>query len=664
MQLGASATMAEILQQSVIRDKRQKHSEQPLRCPYCTQQTHIFQTDEDFKRHLKSKHENLLPSDRLAQREFRIRATSDARRNYQAADIGPSGDEPPPKRHETKNPQSDDLRRSRTRGNERAIETKILSQPETRPISQDQLVAEVKGIYAGLVMIEGKCIQVDLKQAQLAMEAAPGTQPVLKNEQYQALIALHRTLLHEHHDFFLASQHPSATPAVRRLAVKYAMPARLWRHGIHSFLELLRNRLPASLEYMLAFIYLAYSMMTLLLETVPSFEDTWIECLGDLGRYRMAIEDDHIHDREIWTQVARQWYLKSANRSPTTGRLYHHLAILARPDALPQLLYYGKSLSVPIPFAAAKESIMTLFEPILYPKIRKARCPPVITAFVKCHAILFTGHSKDTFSDTLSEYADLMDSYIDQKDKDYLEQGYSMAISNCMALMSYGNENNILAHLIKSKTFGKDDPSVAQTVVTADHAFQDALKLFNKTAEIHFRHSGNLNVLSYVHVTLVFLRYMAGIEGAFDLISPNFPWKDLCNMLNSVLEELRPTGMETIMADKFPRPADTQRRIDGTTLVIPEKPDTTAKNESRPSSDEFRPFPEEWAMRGLIWTQSYFPEDWFKNPNIEAEKHFMEAESMRMQERPERVLWLAMQLTKAASPLQYVPTTRQFEIDS
>ena len=33
-------------------------------------------------------------------------------------------------------------------------------------------------------------------------------------------------------------------------------------------------------------------MMALLLETVPVFEDTWIECLGDLARYRMAIEDE------------------------------------------------------------------------------------------------------------------------------------------------------------------------------------------------------------------------------------------------------------------------------------------------------------------------------------------------------------------------------------
>jgi hypothetical protein len=68
---------------------------------------------------------------------------------------------------------------------------------------------------------------------------------------------------------------------------------------IHSFLELLRNRLLDSLDHMLAFIYLAYSMMTLLYETVLAFEETWIECLGDLGRYRMAIEDDDIRDREV-----------------------------------------------------------------------------------------------------------------------------------------------------------------------------------------------------------------------------------------------------------------------------------------------------------------------------------------------------------------------------
>ena len=77
------------------------------------------------------------------------------------------------------------------------------------------------------------------------------------------------------------------------------MPARMWRHGIHSFLELLRHRLPESLEHMLSFVCLAYSIMTLLIESVPSFVETWIECLGDLARCRMAIEEADLRDREF-----------------------------------------------------------------------------------------------------------------------------------------------------------------------------------------------------------------------------------------------------------------------------------------------------------------------------------------------------------------------------
>jgi hypothetical protein len=94
----------------------------------------------------------------------------------------------------------------------------LLLQPETRPISQEQLVNEVKAIYAGLVMVEMKCVEID---SQLDQNQIEGRQIKLSNEQWQALIALHRTLLHEHHDFFLASQHPSASPALRRLEARY-----------------------------------------------------------------------------------------------------------------------------------------------------------------------------------------------------------------------------------------------------------------------------------------------------------------------------------------------------------------------------------------------------------------------------------------------------------
>ena len=46
-----------------------------------------------------------------------------------------------------------------------------------------------------------------------------------------------------------------------------------------------------------AFIYLAYQMMALLFETVLEFSDVWKECLGDLARYRMAIEEQSVARR-------------------------------------------------------------------------------------------------------------------------------------------------------------------------------------------------------------------------------------------------------------------------------------------------------------------------------------------------------------------------------
>jgi len=316
-------------------------------------------------------------------------------------------------------------------------ETRMVRQPETRPISPEQLIAEVKGIYAGLVMVEAKCAEVDAKQAAATFDDGQ-TQPRLNDEQWQALIALHRTLLHEHHDFFLASQHPSASPALRRLADKYAMPARMWRHGIYSFLELLRHRLPYSLEHMLTFIYLAYSMMALckfgatsffpiiylssidfvVYETVPAFEDTWVECLGDLSRYRMAIEDDDLRDREVWAGVSRHWYSKAADKTPYVGRLFHHLAILARPNILEQLFYYCKSLAVTQPFYPARESILTLFDPIFSPE-HANKTHHLDSQFIQLHGINFTHIDLEKFDDALFNYLDNLDQDIGKTESDW-----------------------------------------------------------------------------------------------------------------------------------------------------------------------------------------------------------------------------------------------------
>lgn len=528
----------------------------------------------------------------------------------------------------------------------------ILRQPETRPISQEQLVAEVKGIYAGLVMVEARCIEVDGKHATLA-QADPTSQPKLNNEQWQALIALHRTLLHEHHDFFLASQHPSASIALRRLASKYAMPARMWRHGIHSFLELLRHRLPASLDHMLAFIYLAYSMMALLYETVPAFEDTWIECLGDLARYRMAIEDDDIRDREVWTGVARQWYSKASDKAPTTGRLYHHLAILARPNALQQLFYYSKSLCVEIPFTSARESILTLFEPVMNAVgPAQYRLPPLDTAFVKAHGQLFTGKHMDKFEETVKDFHALLDSQIGRVTRKFMEQGYHIAVANSVAMMGFAAPDNVLMKAIASSRLkmglvSKDNalvntvageqtesvsamtPAPAEDPLLLMAKFRHAESLSNRSFEIVLQRIGDPNVLPFIHVTLVYILYVSTHTDAMSLIEDDLPWSLLSAMLNTLLGSHKtPARIED---DKFP---------------LPEK-------------DAVHPFPEDYAMRGLLWTVPYFPEQWFNNEKIDEEEKYREAASMTDQ-RKERILWLAVMISKRGPWLKY--TRERFSV--
>ncbi|KAI0525819.1 hypothetical protein F5B22DRAFT_587878 [Xylaria bambusicola] len=505
---------------------------------------------------------------------------------------------------------------------------RLIKQPETRPISQEQLVAEVKGIYAGLMMVESKCIEVDNAQSSQ-------NDTKLNNEQWQALIALHRTLLHEHYDFFLASQHPSASLALKRLASKYSMPARMWRHGIQSFLELLRRHLPGSLEHMLTFIYLAYSMMALLYETIPAFEDIWIEYLGDLGRYRMAIEDKDIKDKEVWTSVSRHWYSKAASKAPTTGRLYHYLAILARPNALQQLFYYTKSLCVPIPFGSAKESIMTLFNPILEVRnYQHNRLIPIDVAFVKTHGILFSHKQLDNFRQYASEFLRSLDNHIDRIAKHWMEAGYYIAIANCCALLSYSKKDNVIMRSIHSESDEKQDQGVGGSGTDGlkpSRDFEDALYLAMGTHEVVFKRWDDVNVLPYTHVVMVFMCYLVHLPNAFHHLEHLFPWKLLSLMLNGLLAGYN--NYDRIHSIEFPRE----------------------------SNDPPCPLPEDFALEGLLFVDQYYPSDWFSDDKIDDDEKYFEMASMTAV-RKERILWLGYKIAQSERGLTYDKETNRFSV--
>ncbi|CCX31086.1 Similar to Telomerase-binding protein EST1A; acc. no. Q5RAK6 [Pyronema omphalodes CBS 100304] len=196
--------------------------------------------------------------------------------------------------------------------------------------------------------------------------------------------------------------------------------------------------------------------MTLVYETIPAFEDTWIECLGDLGRYRMAIEDDDVRDREIWKNCARFWYTKAADKTPNVGRLYHHLAILALPNIVKQLFLYCKSLAVVSPFHSSRVSILTVFHPLFNHTVLESNKPTMDSIFIQIHAIMFTHVNFEKFDSLVADLTKLVQYHIEHPfiEHPYEDQwrvrSFYLSICNITALYDYGAKDSTLRNAWKN----------------------------------------------------------------------------------------------------------------------------------------------------------------------------------------------------------------------
>lgn len=180
------------------------------------------------------------------------------------------------------------------------------------------------------------------------------------------------------HNLMTMTLSPQVPTSVNSISTKYNIPTRLWGHVFHRLLENLRRASLTShvaLEHLTSFIYYAYSFYTLLLEEhqLAVFRNGWLEALGDLARYRMAVAtlnpsteltsgsienngplldpptqeriDDSpspsvgVHaaqaleiepERELWRGTARRWYSAGIQETPGAGKLHHHLGLLCR----------------------------------------------------------------------------------------------------------------------------------------------------------------------------------------------------------------------------------------------------------------------------------------------------------------------------------------------
>lgn len=546
------------------------------------------------------------------------------------------------------------------------MEPILLLQPETRPISHEQLVVEVKGIFAGLVMVESKCIDVDEKQLNAALEKDQSHRTKLSDEQWQALIHLHKTLLHEHHDFFLASQHPSASPALSDLAIRCSMPLRMSRHGIYDFLKVLRHRLPESREHMLAFIYIAYSMVALLYETVPTFENTWIECLGDLARYRLFVEADDPLDREVWNGVARLWYSKAIDRNPQFGHFYHHLAVLARQYSLQQLSLFTQSLTCLTPYESAREAIKSLFRPVLNDKAPiNPRSSTFETIFVKAHGVLFSGSCVSQFHAFVHQIKNgLLDSYIGCVTSIFKEQGVYVMITNIGALFEYGTlrDQNLPRSIFRlafeesrrlnasenhdqsqtpngtildvnrlTKTDNRSQspkaPYLVESLSPAEYKSSTAMislasELTFSVLAVALRRIGDGNVYPLVHVALVFLYSLASVDEAMRYVEKDVPWDLICSFLSALAKAETLTAR--VWATEFPKP----------------------------ENGIGKPLPEDYSLRGQEYTACFCPDMWFSAAMIDEEERRMELPSIA-EHRVERMLWLGVRIASVRRYLNF-----------
>ena len=356
----------------------------------------------------------------------------------------------------------------------------------------------------------------------------------------------------------------------------------------------------------------------------------------------MAIECGERKDREVWSSTSRLWYETAADKNPNTGRLYHHLALLARPYTLEQLSLYARSLSCIDPFEKARESIMTLFNPIL----DTIRLSSWETIFIRAHAILFTSQTEDP--------DDEFDAIVEKLGRDDLsgakaamklrEPGAFAAISNIAALFEYGIPKHgvkarlrlayELAQIVKDteSEFGPCNPNELEHPFTTEEnedpfATEGNITrpsgLASKTLEIWLNHGTDRDTHPLVHVYLVFIQSLIIAQEAWKsfekdvtwrTVERDIPWCAICLFLNAVAGKFHSTP--SIFAEDFPQPS-----------------------EENGDKEKPRPLPEDFILRGQMYSQWYFPSTWFTSTMVDGDERTLELPSM-VQPRMERILWL------------------------
>ncbi|KAI0398711.1 hypothetical protein F4802DRAFT_592347 [Xylaria palmicola] len=168
------------------------------------------------------------------------------------------------------------------------------------------------------------------------------------------------------HIFLEATSYPRSWPWLHHLSTEYCMPQRLWSNCIYRFLEALRPRLPESLEYLISFIHLSYSILQVLKETTNNVAQL-IQYSGDLATYRSTIEHEDNDIKRCWKSIVIGHYEQALDLDPTDGYFYHRIGDLLE-GSVSRLFNILKALTVSKPFLPAWDTIFELLRRFVAPE--------------------------------------------------------------------------------------------------------------------------------------------------------------------------------------------------------------------------------------------------------------------------------------------------------
>ncbi|KIO34730.1 hypothetical protein M407DRAFT_63790 [Tulasnella calospora MUT 4182] len=321
-------------------------------------------------------------------------------------------------------------------------------------------------------------------------------------ERWPRLVREHKQLAELCHNFLSFALKPQVPASLQTLPAKYNIPARLWNHGFQRLLMALRRASSSSivaLEQLSSLIIYAYGFYTSLLEeeNLAQFRILWLEALGDLSRYQMAViahvqegtggassskaaaalaataassssppssspgvsrmeesplpsigahaaaELELEDDRELWRRNAREWYTKGIKDTPGQGRLHHHLGLVsadAEGEELRAVYHFAKSLVSHHPCDAARESILPLFS-VAKQSARYSPSSPAPSIFLLLQGMLFTRIQLDDFYPTVARLRER----IQLNPEEVTEAEWTMmAMLNISAIMDYGRGEGVL----------------------------------------------------------------------------------------------------------------------------------------------------------------------------------------------------------------------------